>query len=107
MKFSEAKYKFDNKYKAKSEIEKSLVTVDGKFIERINIKDVKGLPNEEYYKWQFIYSLIYSDLFPRDYIGTEIYFPKGNISSSPIKIDAVIFDSRKPGFVSPRTHLMM
>lgn len=93
MKFSEAKYKFDNNYKTKNKLEKSLVTVNGKFINNISIRDSKNNPNEEYFKWQFIYALIYSDLFPRDYIGTEIYFPKGNISSAPIKIDAVIFDS--------------
>ena len=27
----------------------------------------------------------------RDYIGAEIYFPKGNIHSDPIKIDSVVF----------------
>jgi type I restriction enzyme M protein len=34
-----------------------------------------------------------ANLFPRDHIGTEIYFPKGNINSQPIKIDAVVFSS--------------
>lgn len=93
MNFSEAKLKFDTEFKTKGILPKSLVTVDGKFIENIKIKDVHGKNNEEYYKWQFIYSLIQSKLYSRDHIGTEIYFPKGNKGSTPIKIDAVIFNS--------------
>ncbi|MEC1717211.1 N-6 DNA methylase [Schinkia azotoformans] len=93
MNFSEAKLKFDTEFKSKDVLPKSLVTVDGKFIENIKIKDVHGNNNEEYYKWQFIYSLLQSKLYSRDHIGTEIYFPKGNKSSNPIKIDAVIFNS--------------
>lgn len=93
MNFSEAKLKFDTEHKAKDFLKKSLVTVDGKFIEDIKIKDINNEPNEEYYKWQFIYSVMMANLFPRDHIGTEVYFPKGNISSQPIKIDAVVFSS--------------
>jgi type I restriction enzyme M protein len=93
MNFSEAKLKFDTEFKNKNILPKSLVTVDGKFINNIKIKDIHDKNNEEYYKWQFISSLIQSKLYPRDHIGTEIYFPKGNKSSTPIKIDAVIFDS--------------
>ena len=91
MNFSEAKHSFDTEFKSESILKKSLSTVDGKFINDISIVDKNGYRNEEYYKWQFIYSLIKSDLIPRDYIGAEIYFPKGNIGSAPIKIDAVVF----------------
>lgn len=93
MNFSEAKIKFDTEFKNKNFLTRSLVTVDGKFVDNIGLKDVTGSPNEEYYKWQFIFALISSNMYSRDYIGTEIYFPKGNIKSSPIKIDAVIFNS--------------
>jgi len=89
--FSESKLKFDQKFKAQSKLSRSMCTVDGKFVDSIPIKDAHGNPNEEYFKWQFIYSLIDSDLIQRDFIGTEIYFPKGNIGSAPIKIDAVVF----------------
>ena len=82
MTFSEAKFKFDNIYKNRKLLDKSIVTVDGKFVENISLGDINNEPNEEYYKWQFIYSLIQSGLYPRDTIGTEIYFPKGNISSA-------------------------
>lgn len=92
--FSQAKIKFDEEYRNKNILTKSLATVDGKFVDNIRIKDVQGKFNEEYYKWQFIYSLVNSGKIPsRDYIGAEIYFPKGNIHSDPIKIDSVIFSS--------------
>ncbi len=92
--FSQARIKFDEEYKNKSILQRSLCTVDGKFVDMIKIKDVHNKPNEEFYKWQFIYSLVNSGKIPsRDYIGAEIYFPKGNINSSPIKIDSVIFSS--------------
>lgn len=73
-------------------LERSIVTVDGSYKNEINIKDINGNPNEEFYKWEFIYSIINSGLYKRDIIGTEIYFPKGNKNSALLKIDAVIFD---------------
>ena len=51
-----------------------------------------GEPLEEYYKWQFIMSLIDSGLISKDYIGTEVRFPKGSKASNPLKVDAAIFD---------------
>lgn len=94
--FSQARIKYNEQYKNQSILTKSLCTVDGKFIENISIRDVHGEPNEEFYKWQFIYSLVSAELIPsRDYIGAEIYFPKGNVHSQPIKIDSVIFSDIK------------
>jgi type I restriction enzyme M protein len=93
MTFSDAKTKFDSDFKNKTTLNRSLVPVDGKFIENVSIRSKDGSPNEEYYKWQFIFSIITAGLFPRDYIGAEVYFPKGNKNSAPLKIDAVIFES--------------
>lgn len=90
--FAESRLKYRNENTTKQILDRSLVTVDGKFKSNIKIKDTNGNPNEEFYKWEFIYSLIDSGLYKRDLIGTEIYFPKGNKNSQPIKIDAVIFD---------------
>ena len=59
-----------------------------------NIRNKKGEPNEEYYKWQFFYALVSSGLYAKDYIGAEVHFPKGNISSAPIKFDGAIFDDK-------------
>jgi type I restriction enzyme M protein len=92
MEFSQARINFHHKYDRENILKKSFCTVDGKFIENIPIKDVNGQPNEEFYKWEFIYSMIKSERIPsRDYIGAEIYFPKGNINSAPIKVDSVVF----------------
>lgn len=90
--FSESRLKFRNDNSTNSILNRSIVTVDGKYVTNISIKDKNGNPNEEFYKWEFIYSLIDSGMYSRDLIGTEIYFPKGNKNSSPIKIDAVIFE---------------
>lgn len=48
--------------------------------------------NEQYYKWKLIYAFVYSTMYPKENIGTEVYFPKGNKSSAPLKIDIAIFD---------------
>lgn len=59
---------------------------------KTNFQKKNGEHNEQYYKWQFLYSIVQSGLFIKDYIGTEVQFPKGNKSSAPIKLDAAIFD---------------
>lgn len=50
--------------------------------------------NEQYYKWQFLNCFVESGLCSKDYIGTEINFPKGNKGAAMIKIDAAIFDDK-------------
>ncbi|MCD6168301.1 MAG: N-6 DNA methylase [Caldisericia bacterium] len=90
--FLKAKEEFDKEYGSISFLKKSLVPVNGKIIENIKIRNEKGKKIEEYYKWQFIYSLIYSGLYSKDFIGVEVYFPKGSPSSKPIKLDGAIFD---------------
>ena len=90
--FSQARINFKQQYSNTPILQRSLCTVDGKFISDINLRDVHGEKNEEFYKWEFIYSMIHSGRIPsRDYIGAEIYFPKGNKNSAPIKIDSVVF----------------
>jgi len=91
-KFLEKKQKFDELNKSQN-IFKSIIPVHLTKNKEFSIKNKKNLPNEEYYKWQFFYSLINSGLYEKDYIGAEIHFPKGNKSSAPIKMDGAIFDS--------------
>ena len=62
------------------------------FGRKTNFKKKNGQANEQYYKWQFLYSIVQSGLFAKDYIGTEVQFPKGNKSSAPLKLDGAIFD---------------
>jgi len=35
---------------------------------------------------------VQSGLYQKDYLGCEVYFPKGNKNSAPIKLDGAIFD---------------
>ena len=89
--FLEAKQQFDNKHSHKEEI-LAFLPVDLKFGGKYSIKNSKKRPNEGYYKWQFFYGLIHSGLYPKDYLGSEVYFPKGSKKSEPIKLDGAIFD---------------
>ncbi len=83
MDFSQARINFNHIYANEAVLPKSLCTVDGKFIENITIKDVHGEPNEEFYKWQFIYSMIQSNRIPsRDYIGGRDLFSQRKHSFS-------------------------
>lgn len=91
-KFVESKQMFDDSIGRNPTLPQSLVPVDGKIKENIDLRSVKGAFNEEYYKWEFLFALIHSGLYSKDYIGTEVRFPKGNKSSKPLKLDAAIFD---------------
>jgi len=93
-KFLEAKIKFDKDNENNKLLKKSIVPVNGKFTSDIKIRNDKNQKIEEYYKWQFISALIDSGLYPKDYLGTEIHFPKGNKNSAPLKIDACIFNDK-------------
>lgn len=53
-----------------------------------------GEHNEQYYKWQFLNCFVQAGLCSKDYMGTEVQFPKGNKNSAPIKLDGAIFDSK-------------
>lgn len=93
--FTEAKKKFDNLYGNQATLPQSLVPVDGKYITNVPLRDTAGGASEEYYKWQFIYGLINSGLYSKDYICAEVWFPKGSKSSAPLEVDACIFDSKE------------
>jgi len=89
--FSQTKQEFDDKYSSQNKII-AFLPVNQKLSEEYVIKNKHGETNEEYYKWQFFYSLVHSGLYSKDYLGCEVYFPKGNKNSAPIKLDGAIFD---------------
>ena len=89
--FTETKHEFDNKYGTATEYD-CFLPEHLTFGRKTNFKKKNGQPNEQYYKWQFLYSIVQSGLFTKDYIGTEVQFPKGNKSSAPLKLDGAIFD---------------
>jgi type I restriction enzyme M protein len=92
--FLQVKQEFDSKCLFQKEF-KAFIPVHLKVGGIYAIKGEDRKPNEEYYKWQFFHSLIYSGLYPKDYVGCEVYFPKGNKNSAPIKLDGAIFDDPK------------
>jgi type I restriction enzyme M protein len=89
--FAAAKADFDAKHATATHLE-CIVPVRGKVHAPIAIRSAAGLPNEEYYKWQFISALVHSGLYSKDYIGVEVHFPKGNKSSAALQLDAAVFD---------------
>lgn len=89
--FTEAKHEFDNKYGTATEYD-CFLSEHLTFGRKSNFKKKNGQRNEQYYKWQFLYSIVQSGHFAKDYIGTEVQFPKGNKSSAPLKLDGAIFD---------------
>lgn len=90
--FTKAKQQFDDTLGTASILPVAYVPVDGKPKSSIRIRNAANERLEEYYKWQFIYALIYSGLYAKDYIGVEIRFPKGNKNAAPLRMDGAIFD---------------
>ncbi|HEX9757355.1 MAG TPA: hypothetical protein VGB26_06095 [Nitrospiria bacterium] len=91
--FLKYKDEYDRKYGSKSEFE-CFLPVDTTLSKTTKIKGTSGKPNEEYYKWQFLSAIVNSGMYAKDFIGAEIYFPKGNKSSAPIKFDGALFDDK-------------
>lgn len=89
--FLQKKQEFDKKYLSRDEFMAN-VPVHLTINKKCKIKSKNKKQNEEYYKWQFFYSLINSGLYQKDYIGSELSFPKGNKNSAPIKIDGAVFN---------------
>lgn len=89
--FQQAKQDFDQQYSNQTEYT-SFLPVNLTLGSKYRIRNEKNNPNEEYYKWQFLHALVYSGLYQKDYLGVEVYFPKGNKNSAPIKFDGAIFD---------------
>ena len=92
--FRESKDDFNENYENEQFID-SIVPVNGEMKRGISIKNADSSNNEEFYKWQFIYSIISSGLYNKDYIGAEVFFPKGNPHSTPLKMDGAIFDDKE------------
>jgi type I restriction enzyme M protein len=91
--FSQVKIEFDQKYNSSKQFDNFLpehLALNKNTI----IQKENGEKNEQYYKWQFFYALVNSGMYAKDFIGTEVYFPKGNKNSAPIIFDGAIFDNK-------------
>lgn len=94
-KFEELKLDYDEKYRHEKKINCILpVHLSTGEIET-NIFKKNGTHNEQYFKWQFLNCYLNAGLCSKDYIGTEVQFPKGNKNSSMIKLDGAIFDDKE------------
>ena len=93
-KFSLEKKKFDDINNNKDTFI-AIVPVHLEYGKLCKIKNKSNERNEEYYKWQFLFALISSGMYNKDYIGVEVSLPKGNKNSAPIKFDGAIFKSSK------------
>lgn len=91
MTFTKAKQEFDAQYGNAVDFH-CFIQEHLTFNKVVSFRKKDGTKNEQYYKWQFLYAIIYSGLYTKDYIGTEVQFPKGNKSSTSLKLDAAIFD---------------
>ncbi len=89
--FAAAKNAFDAKHATVSHAD-CIVPVRGKAHAPVSIRNASGQPIEEFYKWQFVNAIVQSGLYPKDYIGVEVHFPKGNKGSAALQLDAAIFD---------------
>ncbi|MCZ6132302.1 restriction endonuclease subunit M [Campylobacter ureolyticus] len=88
---------FDTKYK-------NLKTIDSDFYEKeigvvsynkkANTKDINGCYSEEYIRARFIYSLVFSGLYPKENICVEFGFPKGNTKKT-LNPDIVVFKNKE------------
>lgn len=94
MDFEKLKEKYNEVHAKDSEVISFLSTHLTKNKKEIHLHKTDGSLNEQYYKWQFLNCFVDAGLCSKDYIGTEVSFPKGNKGSSLIKIDAAIFDDK-------------
>lgn len=92
--FDKLKIEYDNSHKNDNEVSCFLPvhTTVGKIEKSLFKKN--GELNEQYYKWQFLTCFTESGLCSKDFIGTEINFPKGNKGAAMIKLDAAVFDDK-------------
>lgn len=93
--FDELKKVYDVAHKNDKSVKCFLPVHLTKGKEETSLWKKNGDHNEQYYKWQFLNCFVGAGLCAKDYIGTEVQFPKGNKSSAMIKLDGAIFDDKK------------
>ena len=90
--FTEAKQEFDKLYNTVPQYT-AFIPEHLTHSKVVELNKKNGTHNERFYKWQFLYAIVNSGICAKDYIGTEVNFPKGNKNSANIKLDGAIFDS--------------
>ncbi len=87
--------KFDTKFKDLKEIDKKFYEDMGiiAFNSKAKTIDASGNYSEEYIRARFVYAIVYSGLYPKEYICIEFGFPKGN-TKTKLKPDIVVFKNK-------------
>ncbi len=87
---------FDNKFNNLKFIDKKFYENMGivAFNSKAKVKDSQNRYSEEYIRARFVYALIHSGLYPKEYICIEFGFPKGN-TKTKLKPDIVIFKNKE------------
>jgi len=63
------------------------------FNSKASVKDSKGNFSEEYIRARFVWSLVNSGMYNKEYICVEFGFPKGN-TKTRLKPDIVVFKNK-------------
>ena len=88
--------KFDSKFSSLNLIDKKWYKDELgiiSFCSKANTKDTKGNFSEEYIRARFVWSLINSGMYNKEYICVEFGFPKGN-TKTKLKPDVVVFKNK-------------
>lgn len=88
--------KFNSKFSNLSSIDKNWYKNELgiiAFCSKANTKDTKGNFSEEYIRARFVWSLINSGMYNKEYICVEFGFPKGN-TKTRLKPDVVVFKNK-------------
>ena len=95
-KFSYYLDEFDKKYKELERIDNDFYEKEfwiQSFVSKAKTKDSKGLWSEEYIRARFVYAMIYSWMYQKEYICVEFGFPKWNGWKS-LNPDIVVFKNK-------------
>ena len=87
---------FDNKFSTLEEIDRNFYEKEigvVAFNSKAPAKDKQNSFSEEYIRARFVYSLVYSGMYSKEYICIEFGFPKGNGGKS-LNPDIVVFKNK-------------
>ena len=88
--------KFDSNFSSLNSIDKNWYKDELgiiSFCSKANTKDTQGNFSEEYIRARFVWSLINSGMYNKEYVCVEFGFPKGN-TKTKLKPDVVVFKNK-------------
>ena len=88
---------FDNEFSALKEIDRNFYEKEIgvlAFNSKAQAKDKQNNFSEEYIRARFVYALVRSGMYNKEYICIEFAYPKGSSNKAPIKPDIVVFKNK-------------